>query len=570
MKIRTMGLFAGSSIMVAALCLVSGGEANQGWQPPERADTTQLGRYARPGELPSAERLAGLLGLLREVMRTSGGFGMGMGGGPTSARDSELGITLTIGRVVPPGEVLSALEAEEDPEIRDRLKIAAVLAGHDGFRDDLVRIASEHEMGPLRWLAVQALGGLEDATLEPVFRERLTDPYARLQYGWAGVAAADDTTPSPPDHRRKVYPVREAAVEALARIGVTEVNAVTYQPLESRGRTEAIAFLLEDRDPQVCLAAAHILARDGGEEGLPHLRRFIEEARDDPDLRDAVRVAELAPLTSDELVDALRDALAAGDRPAYQAAADILQARREIEPVAAAWDDADPTMRRALAWIAGQISGREATELLVEAFFSEEEGALRREALDMLGRSPRSLQRQLTGPEQAQLREIVLSGSLEDAAKVAMFAWDIRSSIAERLRREVTEDPVRPDTPPERIWELNRMVERLSRRQMWESLEEAEGDWAMWVAIALGRVGEKVAGDTLKDALERERNPYVRYLLVRSLASALGEEAIPLLEDLAQEETMAKGSVFRPSRRHVETPIVSEAAQRELNRLRPR
>ena len=548
--------------LLAAVQSVAGAEVDQGWQPPEPLDRIELHDLIH-AEMSSSERIAGLRELLRQATQRGGYVMMGLRGGPIDSAYRQRTLIGSISRQIPPEYLLSALEIEEDPQVRDHLKIAAALAGADGFLDDLVRIVGEHD-SPLRRLAVDALGRLEDPALEPVFREHLTDPYARLYFG-PSIALAGQT-PRP----RKVYPVRQAAVEALARIGVTEVEAVTYQPFEPRSRPEAVALLFEEREPRVCLTAAHYLAREGGEEGLPHLRRFIEEAGDDPDLRDAVQVAELAPLTSDELVDALRDALAAGDRPVYQAAADVLQARQDIEPVAAAWDDADPTMRRALAWIAGQLPGPEATELLVDAFFSEEEGALRREALDMLGRSPRSLQRQLTGPERAQLREIVLSGSLEDAAKVAMFARDIRSSIAERLRREVTEDPVQPDTPPERIWELNRMVERLSRRQMWESLEEADGDWAMWVAIALGRVGEEVAGDTLKDALERERNPYVRYLLVRSLGRALGEEAIPLLEELAREETMARGSAFIAIRRHVETPIVSEAARAELHRLRPR
>src|SRR5690554_3873821 len=132
MKIWTMGLLAGSSILAVALCLV-GAEANRSWQPPEPLDMVVLQDLIHT-EMNPSERMAGMIELLRDAMQTTGAAGRR--GWAMAPGWAQMMVTSTMGRHIPRELIILALEAEEDPEMRDHLRIAATLAGSEGFRDD--------------------------------------------------------------------------------------------------------------------------------------------------------------------------------------------------------------------------------------------------------------------------------------------------------------------------------------------------------------------------------------------------------------------------------------------------
>lgn len=560
-------------VRLVVTCLVTArlAAADGTWEPPQLQDLTALQPLTDAPTRASADQLAGLLSLFRETSVRPGGVAMGLGGGPMDTAYTQEAILYSIGRYVPAATLVAAIDGEASPDVRRGLIVAAGLAGADGITEELVGIATNAEEGFMRRLATMALSQLQDASLEPFFRQRLTDPYARLTYG--GVGGGGPT---------KIYPVRQAAAEGLARLGVTDIDAVTAVPLRVGSMAEMVATLLEDRVPEVCLSAVRVLGQMG-DEGAPYLRAFAEDAAGDVSLSAAVQVARLASLTAEELIGALRAALSREDRLIYQAAAEQLRGRGDaaVAAIVSAYPDADPAFHEASVWILAGVRTATAANALLAIFVdTSEEEQVRWQAMEAL--AGRRSGRPLTAAEMAVCAEAVSSAPMDRASLIASFLGgqtqgDTRPPIAllsDRLRQEVTLQPVERDTEAQRLFHLKRFVDglgALGRRNLpglQAQLANAEGEWAMWAATARGLAGDDTVTAELEVALRSQENPYLRFMLVQAVAQAGGTEAVPLLTELLEDATMAPGDGFLPARRYAQVPLVRIAAEMELHRIR--
>ncbi len=229
-----------------------------------------------------AERLEGLLGLLREELADPAEPGMGMGGGPID-HGYELSVLLSvIGSEIARGGLLRVYEREHNSVLRELLAIALVEAG-DRERTDVVReLALRHAEGAVRQGAMHALAKQKDIANRGTFEAGLKDRYSRI----GGLER-------PGEGPHKVYPVRTAAAEGMRTLGLPQPDAALEVPLKVRGGAAMLAQLLTDKDPTSCRSGVHLLAKLG-KDGVPYLRAFVRENGRNAALAEAITAARQA------------------------------------------------------------------------------------------------------------------------------------------------------------------------------------------------------------------------------------------------------------------------------------
>jgi len=239
---------------------------------------TQLRRFQDPG-LSSAERLRGLLAYLRCEMQNPRLPKLGIGGGPIDSGYVQGVIVAKMGRLVTAEDLTRAVSKETSRAVADRLIVARGLAGDRSVIPRLIRILERHPEGFLRQKAAMALAGLKDPSTKAALHAALRDRYTRLSFPGVG-----------PPRSCKIYPVRQAAAAGLRALGEQVPPEICTDVRQVADRPEAISWLFEDKQPDVCLSAVQILGRYG-EEGLPYLKKFVEENQGNKTLKAALEAA---------------------------------------------------------------------------------------------------------------------------------------------------------------------------------------------------------------------------------------------------------------------------------------
>jgi len=208
---------------------------------------------------------------------------MGLGGGPIDSGYVLAQATHLLGLQIAPQLISDAQGHETDPAMRELLAVALAIARDPSQAPEVRRIAKEHRMGSIRALAIKGLRRLADTDSLQTLLHALRDRYTAIA-GLEGVGTAP---------LRKVYPVRREAVLTLRAFGKTvPPDSVVDVPLSAPPSDTALyAHLLEDQDPQSCLAAVQLLATQGAA-GRPYLQTFIAKNRNEPTLQQSVNLAQ--------------------------------------------------------------------------------------------------------------------------------------------------------------------------------------------------------------------------------------------------------------------------------------
>ena len=280
-----------SVVLVVVLGLGVGGawwvDAGQATEDPaggqtaeKRFDSTKLQKFYDDREMTSQQRLDGLLGYLKEEIGSPTPPALGIGGGPIDSGYVQGAIVGVMGWTVAAADLVAARTQETNPALQERLTVALGIAGDKSMIPHLIPILAHHPEGFLRQTAAIALADFKESSLKPAFNGALNDRYSRVGISCLGGGGIC-----------KMYPVREAAARGLRLLG-EEVSPDLYIDARRASHvTEAISWLLEDKDPGVCLSAVKMLGKYG-EAGIPYLGEFAERNRSDPTLKAAVKAAQ--------------------------------------------------------------------------------------------------------------------------------------------------------------------------------------------------------------------------------------------------------------------------------------
>ena len=283
-----LGLGVGGTLWVVARQDTDnsgGGQTTHGEVPraqnsvEKRFDLRKLREFYDDREMPSQQRLDGLLGYLKEEIGNPSPPGLGIGGGPIDSGYVQGVIVQVMGQTIPAEDLVAARTQETNPAFQERLTVALGIAGDKSMIPDLILILGHHPEGFLRQKAAMALADFKESSLKPAFNDAIEDRYSRVRISGIGGGGIS-----------KIYPVREAAARGLRLLG-DEVSPDLYiDARRTSDATEAISWLLEDKDPGVCLSAVTMLG-EYGEGGIPYLQEFAEANRSDPTVKAAVRAA---------------------------------------------------------------------------------------------------------------------------------------------------------------------------------------------------------------------------------------------------------------------------------------
>jgi hypothetical protein len=275
-----------SPLSASAVAGSSGSEPRPGDEPastdggaprPEPFDLTRL-REFRDKRMSSAQRLEGLLKLLREQMHNPCLPALSGGTGPIDTWYAQGAIIRALGARVAPEDLRAAREREIDQPMRDRLTVAMGIAGDPAVVPELIRVLSHDPQGFLREGAALALRNLRVAAAKDALHAALDDRYS--------VVRSDDVWGI-----HKEYPVRNVAGEALRVLG-EKVGYDSYADLRrAKDHAQALSWLLEDRVPLVCLSTVQVLGQQGAH-GLPYLKKFVDETAGDDTLKEAIQAAK--------------------------------------------------------------------------------------------------------------------------------------------------------------------------------------------------------------------------------------------------------------------------------------
>lgn len=245
------------------------------------ADVTQYQKVARRTGKPEGERLAGILAIMRKELRDPGQATMGLGGGPIDSGYVLKVGTGILGREVGAERLKSARRKEPNPEMRQLLAVALALAGDASLTPEVRRLARAHRYGRVRAGALMALAEQRNPDNRLVFLSSLQDRFSAIE-GLEG----------PGEQPRRSYPVRASARIGLMSLGeaLPAGTVISMRVPLSASNPELYSYLLQDRDPESCLAGVRLLIREG-EQGRPYLETFIRQNENEPSLKASVALA---------------------------------------------------------------------------------------------------------------------------------------------------------------------------------------------------------------------------------------------------------------------------------------
>jgi len=247
---------------------------------PHFFDLTNLQKFYFDKTMTSQQRLQGLMEYLKKEMADPSYPGFGPGGGPIDNGYIQLQMIGVLGHTVDAKDIAAARDKATNPALRQRLTLALGQAGDRRVAQELAKILLHHPRGFMREAAARGLYEIKDSASKGALRAALTDRYSGI--------AVSDVGPGP--HIIKLYPVRQRAAAALRALGEKVDGIVTEVTLDVGSIAEAISWLFEDKQPDVCISAVQILGRYG-QEGLPYLKKFVEENQGNKTLKAALEAA---------------------------------------------------------------------------------------------------------------------------------------------------------------------------------------------------------------------------------------------------------------------------------------
>ena len=205
---------------------------------------------------------------------------LGPGGGPIDSGYVQGVIVGVMGQTVAPKDLSRARAEETNPVLQDHLAVALGLAGDKSVTSQLIEILKREPNGALRQNVAIGLADFKESSVKPTLYAMLDDNYSRIMISGVGGGGIS-----------KIYPVREAAARGLRLLGEQVSPDLYTDARRASDVTEAIAWLLEDKDPQVCQSAVTLLGQQG-EAGAPYLKAFVEQNVSDPTLQAALEAAQ--------------------------------------------------------------------------------------------------------------------------------------------------------------------------------------------------------------------------------------------------------------------------------------
>lgn len=218
----------------------------------KRFDLTKLRKFSDDKNMDDNVKMQEMLTYLKEEVTHPSWPGRGFGGGPIDTVYVQRVIIGVMGQTVSRETLLEALNKETDAKIRDRLKIALVSAGDKTFLYDIQSFLQNTGDNLLRLASAWALRGIADkdlGDLEPLLISLHNDTYSRVVFRDVGNDAGS----------YKVYPIRQAAYEALTRLGARPKGWILEVKLKVDTQIEAIRSILDDENPQQCVTILRML-----------------------------------------------------------------------------------------------------------------------------------------------------------------------------------------------------------------------------------------------------------------------------------------------------------------------
>jgi hypothetical protein len=243
---------------------------------------TRLRKFYDDKDMDPNTKMRQLVTYLKNEVNHPSQPGMGVAGGPIDTVYIQNVITVVMAQTVPRKTLLEALNKEVDEKIKDRIMIALVFAGDKTFVPRVQSFLKRDEENVLREGSARALIDVNKKELEPQLIALQYDTYSRV-----GIEDVGNT-----GGYRKVYPIRKAAYEALSRLGTKPKGWILEVPLAVHTEIEAAASILDDENPEQCVAIVQMLGRYPAPQARKIVNKFLQDSVGKPHLAPAIKEAE--------------------------------------------------------------------------------------------------------------------------------------------------------------------------------------------------------------------------------------------------------------------------------------
>jgi hypothetical protein len=203
---------------------------------------------------------------------------MGIGGGPIDTVYVQSVIIAVMGQTVPKQSLLQALNHERDDTIKVRIMFALVAAGDRTFLNEVQSLLRSSNDNLTRLAATHAFRNAFKEDIEAILPTMRDDTYSCIVFR---------------DGRYfKVYPIRQAAYEALSQARVPAKGWELEVPLTAEAEVAALATVLDDGNIGQSVAVLQAIRKSSPAEAARIAKTFVEANAKKPHLALAIREAE--------------------------------------------------------------------------------------------------------------------------------------------------------------------------------------------------------------------------------------------------------------------------------------
>ncbi len=245
-------------------------------------DLTRLRKFYDDKDMDPNTKMRQLVTYLKKEVSHPSQPRMGVGGGPIDTVYIQNVIITVMAQTVPQETLLKALNKETDKKIKDRIMIASVFSGDTTFIPSVQSFLKRAYHNLFRLGAVRAIRNVTNKDLEALLIALRHDTYSRVVIRDVGSTGG----------YQKVYPVRQAAYDALSRLGARPKGWVLKVPLAVNTEIEAVASILDDENPEQCVTILQMLGDYPGPQARIIVNRFLKDSVGKPHLVPAVKEAE--------------------------------------------------------------------------------------------------------------------------------------------------------------------------------------------------------------------------------------------------------------------------------------
>lgn len=238
-------------------------------------DLTKLQVCYTTNAMSGDAKMALLIEYLRGELGIPSSPRMGPGGGPIDTLYVQDVILSVMAQTVPQESMLKVYTHEPDRMITSRIMLALAAAGHSGVSNELYS-SLQNQKDPLFLLAgARGLAKARDKDAAKSLLEGMRlNTYSRVAVRTG--------------HYYKVYPIREAAHQAIAKLGFKAGDWERDVPLDASTENEALGTLFQDEDPGQCANVLQILGKRHEDEARAIVERFVVQKANDPRLAKVV------------------------------------------------------------------------------------------------------------------------------------------------------------------------------------------------------------------------------------------------------------------------------------------